>query len=365
MLDKLTAAVKQLLTDNRDFSTRLERLEKVKPAVVNGRDGKDGKDGVSPDIETIVAAVVNELPEPEKIDTKAIVNDVLAQIPKPRDGRDAPAVNVSDVAAIVLAKIPTPKDGKDGHNGPDLETVVRRVKAQVKDGKPGERGPKGDKGEPGKDGVSVTDVQLKNNELFVWLDGVKRAVGKIKMPAVTAPFSPGNGGGGVPKLPDDIARIGLFDYNDLATQTTPINIPSGLVNVDIPNDTLGPFTRREFAPKGVGDIWDADNGVFDWTALKTGDMVDLRLDLSITTTSPNQTVIVELLVAIGGFEYTVPFVQANVKTVGTYPVNRYNGIYMGDDNTLLNGAKFRVRSDAPATMVVNGWYCKVLLRGLS
>lgn len=195
MLDKLTAAVKQLLTDNRDFSTRLERLEKVKPAVVNGRDGKDGKDGVSPDIETIVAAVVNELPEPEKIDTKAIVNDVLAQIPKPRDGRDAPAVNVSDVAAIVLAKIPTPKDGKDGRNGPDLETVVKRVKAQVKDGSPGEPGPPGPPGKDGKDGVSVTNVQLKNNELFVWLDGVKRAVGKIKIPAATAPFNPGNGGG--------------------------------------------------------------------------------------------------------------------------------------------------------------------------
>lgn len=203
MLDKLTAAVKQLLTDNRDFSTRLERLEKVKPAVVNGRDGKDGKDGVSPDIETIIAAVVNELPEPEKIDTKAIVNDVLAQIPKPRDGRDAPAVNVSDVAAIVLAKIPTPKDGKDGHNGPDLETVVKRVKAQVKDGAKGEPGPPGPPGKDGKDGVSVTNVQLKNNELFVWLDGVKRAVGKIKIPAASAPFSPGNMGGGSARDADD------------------------------------------------------------------------------------------------------------------------------------------------------------------
>jgi len=133
--------------------------------------------------------------------------------------------------------------------------------------------------------------------------------------------------------------------------------------VDIPNDTLGPFTNRNFRPDGVTDVWNPDTGLFDWTDLKLGDMVDIRLDLAITTTSPNQTVIVELLVAVDGFEYVIPFVQANVKTVGTYPVNRYNGIYMGDENTLLRGAKFRIRSDAAATMVVNGWYCKLLIRG--
>lgn len=362
---KIAAAAKQLIEDNRELTARLERLEKVKPAVVNGRDGKDGKDGTSPAVEDIVAAVVAQLPEPEKVDTKAIVDDVLAQIPKPRDGRDAPTVNVSDVAAIVLAKIPKPKDGKDGHNGPDLETVVKRVKAQVQDGKQGEQGPPGPPGKPGKDGTSVTDVQLNNNDLFVFLDGKKKKAGSIKVPAATAPFNPGNAGGGraVTGVTEDVARIGLIDYNDLATQTTPINIPSGLVNVDIPNDGLGSFTNKNFRPKGVSEVWDVGNNVFDWSDLSLGDMVDIRLDLSVTTTSPNQTVIVELVLAIGGFEYAIPFVQANVKTTGTYPVNRYNGVYMGDENTLFNGAKFRIRSDAAATMVVNGWYCKLLLRG--
>jgi len=193
---KIAAAVKQLIEDNRELTARLERLEKVKPAVVNGRDGKDGADGVSPEITDIVEAVVAQLPEPEKVDTKAIVEDVVAQIPTPRDGRDAPTVNVSDVAAIVLAKIPKPKDGKDGRNGPDLETVVKRVKAQVQDGERGEQGPPGPPGKPGKDGTSVTDVQLSNNDLFVFLDGKKRKAGTIKVPTATAPFNPGNAGGG-------------------------------------------------------------------------------------------------------------------------------------------------------------------------
>lgn len=193
---KIAAAVKQLIEDNRELTARLERLEKVKPAVVNGRDGKDGADGVSPEITDIVEAVVAQLPEPEKVDTKAIVEDVVAQIPKPRDGRDAPTVNVSDVAAIVLAKIPKPKDGKDGRNGPDLETVVKRVKAQVQDGERGEQGPPVPPGKPGKDGTSVTDVQLSNNDLFVFLDGKKKKAGSIKVPAASAPFNPGNVGGG-------------------------------------------------------------------------------------------------------------------------------------------------------------------------
>jgi hypothetical protein len=366
MLDKLLKAFGLLKEDVTALKESVAKLEKVHPIVKEGKPGRDGKDGESPSVEDIVQAVVAQLPEPEKVDTQAIVDDVVAQIPKPRDGRDAPTVNVSDVAAIVLAKIEKPKDGKDGRNGPDLETVVKRVKAQVQDGERGEPGPPGPPGKPGKDGVSVTDVQLNNNDLFVFLDGKKRKAGTIKVPTATAPFNPGNAGGGgraVTGVTEDVARIGLIDYNDAATQTTPINIPSGLVNVDIPNDGLGPFTNKNFRPKGVSEVWDADSGLFDWTDLNLGDMVDLRLDLSVTTTSPNQTVIVELVLAIGGFEYAIPFVQANVKTTGTYPVNRYNGVYMGDENTLLNGAKFRIRSDSAATMVVNGWYCKLLLRG--
>lgn len=196
MLDKLLKAFGLMKEDVSALKESVAKLEKVHPIVKEGKPGRDGKDGESPSVEDIVQAVIAQLPEPEKIDTKALVDDVVAQIPKPRDGRDAPTVNVSDVAAIVLAKIEKPKDGKDGRNGPDLETVVKRVKAQVQDGKQGEPGPPGPPGKPGKDGVSVTDVQLNNNDLFVFLDGKKRKAGTIKVATPTAPFNPGNAGGG-------------------------------------------------------------------------------------------------------------------------------------------------------------------------
>lgn len=121
MLDKLLKSFGLLKKDVTALQDTVAKLEKVHPIVKEGKPGKDGKDGESPLVEDIVQAVVAQLPEPEKVDTKAIVDDVVAQIPKPRDGRDAPIVNVSDVAAIVLAKIPKPKEGKDGRNGPDLE----------------------------------------------------------------------------------------------------------------------------------------------------------------------------------------------------------------------------------------------------
>lgn len=254
MLDKIQAAVKYLLKDHRDLSARLERIEKVKPVVINGKDGRD-----APTIEEVVEAVLAHIPTPkdgESPDPKAIVNDVLAQMPTPRDGkdgRDAPAVNVSDVAAIVLAKLPTPKNGKDGRDAPELSTIVKSVKAQIKTPEPGRPGKDGKNGRDGKNGVSVTKVELERNKLFVWLDGVKKLVGEIKVPAApSAPFSPGGGMGYASKAePQNVELKTLGIFATAATQT-----PTGLgdagkirVNFGPGGDTVdGEFT---VAPDGL------------------------------------------------------------------------------------------------------------------
>lgn len=254
MLDKIQAAVKYLLKDHRDLSARLERIEKVKPVVINGKDGRD-----APTIEEVVEAVLAQIPTPkdgESPDPKAIVNDVLAQMPTPRDGkdgRDAPAVNVSDVAAIVLAKLPTPKNGKDGRDAPELSTIVKSVKAQLKTPEPGRPGKDGKNGRDGKNGVSVTKVELERNKLFVWLDGVKKLVGEIKVPAApSAPFSPGGGVGYASKAePQNVELKTLGIFATAATQT-----PTGLgdagkirVNFGPGGDTVdGEFT---VAPDGL------------------------------------------------------------------------------------------------------------------
>lgn len=221
MFDKVLKAFGLLKNDVDALRADVEKLQNAGPITVEGKPGKPGKDGVSPSVEEITKAVIAQLPQTEKIDIKAITDSVLAQVPKPRDGRD---VSVSDVAAVVLAKIPKPKDGAPGKNGPDLETVVRQVKAQVQDGRPGKQGPRGPKGDKGDRGASVTDVQLNNNDLFVYIDGKKKKAGRVNVPAPMAPFNPGNAGGGGSArgiIPDPEPVTGQVKYTEVLRAFSP------------------------------------------------------------------------------------------------------------------------------------------------
>jgi hypothetical protein len=155
--------------------------------------------------------------------------------------------------------------------------------------------------------------------------------------------------------------IGLFDYNDLATATTPISVTGGAGYVYLTNDELGAFTNKLYPPTGVTDVWDATAQKFDFDDLVLGDMIDIRIDIDVTTTGANTVFDVVLELATDGSSYDILWDTQNVKSAGTVKVNQYNGIYMGDLNTLNNRARFKIQSDANTTVKVNGWYCKVLI----
>ena len=162
--------------------------------------------------------------------------------------------------------------------------------------------------------------------------------------------------------PADNCRIGFLDYNDLATATTALVLTGG-GEVALTNDELGAQTLKTYKPTDVTDVWNEATGKFTFTDLKLGDMIDIRLDISVITTAVNQEVDVELELGQGGVSYRIPFAHSGFKAAGTYSVNVFNGIYMGDANTLNNGGQFIVSSADNATIVVNGWYCKILIRG--
>ena len=158
-------------------------------------------------------------------------------------------------------------------------------------------------------------------------------------------------------------KIGFLDYADLATQTTPISVTGGAGAVSIPNDAAGSFSILSYPPDGVTEVWDATNQTFDWSELSLGDMIDIRLNLEVTTTTTNTAVSVDLHLGSGGSAYTVPFITAtNFKTAGTYQLIRFNGIYMGNTDTLNNGGVFKISSDNDITYKVIGWYCKITKR---
>ena len=162
----------------------------------------------------------------------------------------------------------------------------------------------------------------------------------------------------------EIFSGGFFDYNDLATATTPINVTGGAGFVVITNDELGANTTKTYKPASVTDVWKAVTSQFDFTELSLGDMVDIRFDLEITTTSPNQDLELQMFFGVGDpSEYEIPIFSGSIKSTGSHEINRYNGFYMGDTLTKDNPAELRLSSPDNCSVVVRGWYVKIIKRG--
>ncbi len=170
----------------------------------------------------------------------------------------------------------------------------------------------------------------------------------------------GAAAGGGAALPADNCTIGFLDYNDDGLASI---AHTGGNDTPITNNANGGSTNKLFPPIGITDVWDDVADEFDWTELKLGDMVDIRLVLEVTTSSANQEVTLELELAQGGSPYRVPFAHLFYKTSGLKKVGSFTGIYMGDTNTLDNPGQFIFTSANDASIKVIGWYCKVLIRG--
>lgn len=159
---------------------------------------------------------------------------------------------------------------------------------------------------------------------------------------------------------------GFADYNDFATSQPlgAISVTGGGAAVVITNDTLGAYTNTQFLPEGVDRLWDPSTNNFDWSDLKVGDMVDIRLDIIVKTLSSNTGIDVLLHLGTGAGAYSIPFIQEhNFKSSGNHQITSFNSIYIGDTNTLNNGGQFKITADANCSVAVNGWYVRCLRRG--
>ena len=163
--------------------------------------------------------------------------------------------------------------------------------------------------------------------------------------------------------PRHAIAMGWYDYNDSATQTTPLSVSSG-VRTFIPNDGLGAFSQNDFGIPSITDIYDSSTGAFDFTKLNIGDTVGIRLDLEYDTANPNQTVTQRLDLAIGdAAQYFIKWGSENIyKTAKTHQFSLFNKIYIGNEETRDNPAKFSVLSDGALDVTVNGYYIEVMQR---
>jgi len=174
------------------------------------------------------------------------------------------------------------------------------------------------------------------------------------------------GGGTVKKTTiNDLHRlkVGFVDYGDSATIITPITHNGGGAATLLTNDTLAISTNELYLPTGITSLWNSVDNAFDWTELSLGDMVDLRVDLVVTTISPNTELEVYMELAQGaGGAYQIELEDVFYKGTGIHRMVSYTGGYMGDANTLNNPASLYVDSTNDVSIVVNGWYLKVTRR---
>lgn len=111
------------------------------------------------------------------------------------------------------------------------------------------------------------------------------------------------------------SSVGYFHYSDSATQTTPLSIVAN-VNKKITNDGLGAQTNLTQAPYGVSTLFNVTTNNFDFSNLSIGDTLDLRVDLSLTTTSANQKYLVFLRVGEGSVaQYDLPIFNGQIKNI--------------------------------------------------
>lgn len=141
---------------------------------------------------------------------------------------------------------------------------------------------------------------------------------------------------------------------------TPINVPAG-VETKLTLDASSGTIVEEFLPTGVTSLWDSVNGQFDFSSLSIGDMVDIRVDGSLTNTGINESFQLNLVSAVGSpSEFTLPFASGARFIPGTSVLSRYNGIYIGFQDMIDFPSELRViSSDASSGFLVDV-YIKVV-----
>lgn len=162
--------------------------------------------------------------------------------------------------------------------------------------------------------------------------------------------------------PITIIDIGYGTYFN--GDTTPINIPAG-VETKLTLTTQGGSEDESNMPVGVSGLWNSTTSQFDFSTLEVGDMVDIRVDGSLTNTGINESFILNLVAGIGTpGEFTVPFASGNRFIPGTSNVSRFNGIFIGSENTRTAPAEFRIVSSSASSGFLIDIYAKVIKRNV-
>ena len=154
--------------------------------------------------------------------------------------------------------------------------------------------------------------------------------------------------------------FGFIDYNDSSTSVTPVTLTADTWT-DIPNDGLGAFTNKQFAPAGVTEVLDTSAGYLDFSQLNLGSEIKVRNDFTVTPQTNNCLLEARYLLGSGAGEYALQFWSERLDSGSGIPYQRVTNfpIYMGDTNTQDNPGKMQIRLSTSGIVVNAGVYVSI------
>ena len=155
---------------------------------------------------------------------------------------------------------------------------------------------------------------------------------------------------------------GFIDYNDTSTTTTPIILAADTWTV-IPNDGLGAFTNKAYAPSGVTELMDVSSGSVDATELSLGTTLLVRNDFTVTPNTNNSLLEFRYTLGTGGAAYTLEKIIGRLDSGSGIGYRRAlvpDLIYMGDANTKDNPIGLEVKLSAAGSVVNAGSVIQVI-----
>lgn len=152
--------------------------------------------------------------------------------------------------------------------------------------------------------------------------------------------------------------------NYINGDTTPINVPAN-TPTKLTLDADSGVILDQYLPIGVSSVWDSENSQFDFSQLKIGDMIDIRVDGSLTNTGFNESFVLNLVAGIGsGSEFTLPFASGVRLFSGTSPVSRYNGVFVGSQALIDFPSELQVvTTDASSGFLIDIYVKVIRLEG--
>tara|TARA_R110002012_G_scaffold120651_1_gene270046 strand:+ start:2768 stop:3292 length:525 start_codon:yes stop_codon:yes gene_type:complete len=152
---------------------------------------------------------------------------------------------------------------------------------------------------------------------------------------------------------------GFMDYND----TTGVVAMTNDTWTSVPNDGLGSFTNKTYAPSGVTDLLDVSTGAFDFTDLGLGDSVFIRNDFTVTPNTNNALLKLRYQLGAGGGSYTLEKIVGRLDSgsgVGYRFALQTDYIYMGDTNTQSNPVSLQLSLSANGSFTNSGSVIQVV-----